>query len=255
MPTPPVLPPRPPDAPRPPGPVAPWRGGIRRWAGLALAVGVLAAGWGAWWWQAQGEQGPAPPAPGAFVGQTRDAAATADGPAVRWTAPADELARLFELGYAGGLLVDAETPGRLESLLARLPSEPQDADFVELERAVREQLPREEADRAMALLASYRGYARDVREELMTSPVPSDAAGVEALLARARRLQQRHFDPAIAEALFGERNERERVALTALAIENDPQLGPAEKAQRLAQWRASLPPALQPLVPAASAGR
>lgn len=219
---------------------------------LVVAVTCVAA---ALWWPTDGSAPPAEAAPPP-TGQTQGAPGAdmaRGGPASGGTSAAStvhqELARLFELGFSGGLVVDESTLGRMESVLAGLPPEPTQEDFGRLERALREQLPREEADRALGLLTSYRGYLKDVRQELMTQPVPSDPAQVEALLARNRQLQQRHFDALLGEALFAERNERDRVALSALAIENDPRLSPAEKTQRYAQLRGGLPPALSALVP------
>ncbi|MBC7956642.1 MAG: hypothetical protein H7Y33_12330, partial [Cytophagales bacterium] len=82
-------------------------------------------------------------------------------------------ARLFELGFAGGLVIDRDTRASIEALLNSMPEELSEKDLARLERTLREGLPKEDAEKALKLVRDYRGYTKDVREELLPKGIPN----------------------------------------------------------------------------------
>lgn len=156
-----------------------------------------------------------------------------------------DAARLFEIGFAGGLVIDADTLGKLEGLLASLPEDPSQETMDQLEYTLRNGLPRADADKAIRLVHGYRSYLADSQQAFMAAGIPQTQADADVLLQHMADAQRRHFDPDVADALFGEQNRYAKLVLEAGFVESDPRLGEAEKRARLVELRNQLPAHMQ----------
>ncbi len=160
-----------------------------------------------------------------------------------------DAARLFELGFAGGLVIDRDTRAVIEAVLNSMPEQPTDQDLQRLERTLREGLPREDAERAIKLFDSYRSYTTDVRQQMEPMGVPGNLQEMNAFFDRMEGLKRRHFDEATAQALFGAADMYARVTMEAMFVDQDTSLTLEQKKQRLDELRAKLPPEQQSLIP------
>lgn len=222
-----------------------------------LAVAVLALGCGlAYVWLADAPE----PAGAAGAGAARPAAAPQAGQAGAATGAglADlgstrlDAARLFELGFAGGLVIDQDTRVALEILMADMADPPTAQDMQRIEDALRQGLPAREAAQAVGLLRSYRSYVGDIEQQISPRGIPANVQEMNALFDDMAAVRLKHFDPATADALFGAHEAYARYSMEASFIEQDPGLdGPARQA-RLDRLREQLPPQVKALVPALS---
>ncbi|WOB09341.1 lipase secretion chaperone [Piscinibacter gummiphilus] len=160
-----------------------------------------------------------------------------------------DAARLFELGFAGGLVIDRDTRAVIEAVLNSMPEHPSAADLQRLERTLREGLPREDAERALKLFGSYRDYTADVRQQMEPLGVPRNLQEMNAFFDQMEAIKHRHFDTATAQALFGAADMHARVSMEAMFVDQDPSLTLEQKKQRLDELRARLPPEQQSLIP------
>jgi hypothetical protein len=160
-----------------------------------------------------------------------------------------DAARLFEIGFAGGLVIDGDTRAAIEAVLNSLPPEPGDADLARLERTLREGLPREDAERAMKLFADYRAYTKDVHEQMEPLGIPGNLTEANAFFDKMDALKRQHFGDATAQALFGQHDAHARITMEAGFISQDQTLSPDEKKERLEALRARLPPEQRSLIP------
>lgn len=160
-----------------------------------------------------------------------------------------DAARLFELGFAGGLVIDRDTRAVIEAVLNSMPEQPTEQDLQRLERTLREGLPREDAERAIQLFSSYRAYTADVRQQMEPLGVPGNLQEMNAFFDKMESIKRRHFDDATAQALFGAADMHARVSMEAMFVEQDASLTPEQKKQRLDELRAQLPPEQQSLIP------
>lgn len=210
------------------------------------------------WLATSGPDGPEfpigdPPAPGVRPAAPATTAmrpvlpgVPADGPAAT---PPEDPARVFDLGFAGGLLIDASTVSALDRLQAGLGDNPTPEALARLEQQLREGLPREDADKAIRLFNGYRAYSHEMRTEVMALGVPQTREAADALLARMTAVQHRHFDAASADAMFGDQNRLSKVVLDASLVQNDPGLSDAQKKTRLDALRYTLPENQRHVVP------
>ena len=126
------------------------------WGTLAAAVGlgtvvvVAAVGWSVH----REVSAPAAVAPGSrpAVHAPATASPRPDAPqVVRDGVARLDASRLFELGYGGGLIVDQDTRAALELVLAEHTSA---VEMEQLEAALRSNMPKEEAERVLRLVAA-----------------------------------------------------------------------------------------------------
>lgn len=202
----------------------------------ALAGAVLLA------WPDDPTTGPAAsPTPGA----------PSPGPAPRAPAPeaADlggsplDAARLFDMGFAGGVTLDERTRSALQVALSELPRPASAQDLERFEWRLRSGLPRHEADVVLDLLRRWRAYQAD--EARLLAERPADARALDALEQRLAALRRRHFGDEVAERLFGTEEALARYRRQALAVEHDPTLDAATRQARLAALRDGLSPELR----------
>lgn len=220
---------------------------------ILIAVALVAA---ACWW------GAAVPGQGAGPG-SEAAAAGAGAPAVVGASPRTpaqvsvsdatgltlDAARLFELGFAGGLTLDRDTRAAIEALINSMPLEPSAQDVERLQRGLRAGLPFDEAERAYKLIADYRSYSRDVQREMVPMGIPKTQDEARALYDRMDAVKRRYFDEPTANALFGADERYARLTMEAGFIHQDAALTPEQKAQAIEALRARLPAERRELIP------
>lgn len=165
-----------------------------------------------------------------------------------------DAARLFELGFAGGLVIDRDTRATIEAVLNSMPEDPSEQDLQRLERTLREGLPKDDADKAIKLFTDYRSYTATVRDEMQPLGIPGNLQEANDFFDRMEAIKRRHFDDATASALFGQHDAHARVTMEAMFVEQDTTLTPEQKQERLDALRAKLPPDQQSLIPRPDAG-
>jgi lipase chaperone LimK len=232
----------------------------RSW--LSLLLGSVAVGVGAWYWMgpsATPEPALEPMASQASgvraAGSSRVSAASGagsqSGPVTVSDATGATLnaARLFELGFAGGLVIDRDTRASIESLLNTLPEDLSEADLARLERTLREGLPKEDAEKAMKLFRDYRSYTEEVRTEMTPKGIPTSLEEARAFFDQMEAVKRRHFDEATASALFGPDDSYARATMEAMFVQQSTTLTPEQKKAQLDALRAKLPPDQKSLIP------
>lgn len=165
-----------------------------------------------------------------------------------------DAARLFELGFAGGLVIDEDTRSAIEAVLNSLPADPTDADLKRLEETLRAGLPREEAERAMKLFTDYRAYTHDIVAQMQPQGIPGNMQELNAFFDQMESLKRRHFDEPTAKALFGEHDAYARITMEASIVEMDASLTPEQKKARIDALRQKLPPEQRQRIPVAGEG-
>lgn len=230
------------------------------WVALAGALGVVALAY--WLLRTPAEPEPSPEAAAAAVAQAaatggRQAASGAGGAAPWAVTVSDAMgttmdaARLFELGFAGGLVIDKNTRASIEALLNSMPEDLSEADMARLERTLREGLPKEDAEKAYKLITDYRGYTQDIRDEMQPKGIPSNMQEARAFFDQMEAVKRRHFDDATANALFGQADHYARLSMEAMFVQQDASLTDEQKKSQLDALRAQLPPDQRSLIPEA----
>lgn len=229
-----------------------WRG-TARWLvvlGLAAAAGAAAL----WMWRGHGA------AEAGHPGSSLAAAATpASTPVARPTGPRRALAdlggapldaaRLFELGFAGGLVIDPQTRTALEILMADMGEPPTPQDLQRIEDALRKGLPPREAEQAIRLVHDYRAYVDEMEQQIAPRGIPGNVQEMNALFDDMAAVRQRHFDTSTADALFGAHEAYARYAMEASFIEQDESLSGPARQEQLDRLREQLPEAAKALLP------
>jgi len=196
----------------------------------------------------------AAPAPAAVAsGQNGPARASGDKgtPEVDALGTKLDAARLFDLGFAGGLTVDRDTRATLEALSTVMPDESPQADIDKLEATLRQGLPQEDAEKAIKLFHDYRSFQADMKRELPEMGLPETPEASKAYFDRVAQVQRRHFDDATVNALFGQDVQGARLATLGAFINRDTNLSPNQKKDQLDALRAQLPADLRALIPEA----
>jgi len=220
----------------------------------ALLCVVALLGALAWWGSGPDREEPKASAPGA--------SAVAQSPAGSSVAGNDkglveidtlgtklDAARLFDLGFAGGLTIDRDTRTALEALSTAMPDEASEADMQKLESTLRRGLPPEDAEKAIKLFHDYRDYQADMKLELPTLGTPESQEASNAYFDRVMQMQRKHFDEATAKALFGQDIQNARLGSLASFINRDSGLSPAQRKEQLDALRALLPADQRSLIP------
>lgn len=223
-------------------------------------VAVLAVG--VWWFAGAGgaEASSADPAASAAAGSSQmrpqaGAPLAAPEPATSGVQTQEgrlDAARLFDLGFAGGLTVDRDTRATLDALSMTVSATPSAQEIEELESALRKGLPKDAAEKAIKMFNGYRAYQTELRTELQQMGIPSTPEQVNAYFERMTVLQRRQFDEATANALFGQENLSDRLGMLAALINQNSALSPARKKEQLDSLRAQLAADQRHLVPEAT---
>lgn len=150
---------------------------------------------------------------------------------------------------AGHLKPDFALRRLFDYFLSTVGEEPQPRVRERLQAYLRSKLPPMAARQAMNLLDRYLAYQQARGEMGQGAPANGAADAALDLLQQRfdalRVLRQQHFSPAEVAAFFGDEEAEDRYTLQRLGVLRDASLSPADKAQRLKQLAASLPPALQ----------
>jgi lipase chaperone LimK len=232
----------------------------RYWLFVLLALGVAAVGW---FWLSPATPDPQPnePAPavvgnaGGVASPSRAAASGGSGSQDGAVTVSDasgatlNAARLFELGFAGGLVIDRDTRASIEALLNTMPENLSEADLARLERTLREGLPKPDAEKAIKLINDYRSYTEDVRTEMQPKGIPTSLEEARAFFDEMEAVKRRHFDDATAMALFGPDDAYARATMEAMFVQQSTTLTPEQKKAQLDELRAKLPPDQKSLIP------
>ena len=232
----------------------------RSW--LAVLAGALLLGIGAYWLmdstdlEQSSAEVTAANAHTAAAGGARPASGA--GAAAPWAVTVSDAmgltldaSRLFQLGFAGGLVIDADTRASIEAVINSMPDPPSADDLARLERTLREGLPREDAEKALKLMTDYRHYTEDVRNEMQPKGIPNSMEEARAFFDQMDAVKRRHFDDATANALFGQADNHARLTMEAMFVQQDTGLSPEQKKARLDALRAQLPADQKSLIPAA----
>lgn len=228
---------------------------MSRAVAVTLAGAVLVCSGVAWW--ARGDDAddtahaPAAATAPSVIAASARASAVAASAAGEPGGPM-EAARMFDIGFSGGLKIDLDTRASLEMISAELGANPSPQDVQRVEKSLRAGLPREAADKAIALVRAYREYTQASARASAQQRPPQNAEELRLLLAQDAALRRVYFDAETSKALFGVQEAYSLYSLDAQAIEADTRLGPVEKARRLQALRAALPPEVIELEPALS---
>ncbi len=160
-----------------------------------------------------------------------------------------DASRLFELGFAGGLVIDNDTRASIEALLNSMPEDLSDADLARLERTLRQGLPKEDAEKALKLVTDYRGYTQDIRDQMQPQGIPNNMQEARTLFDQMEALKRRHFDAATANALFGQADNYARLTMEAMFVQQDSSLSDEQKKAQLDALRAQMPADQKSLIP------
>ncbi|MBU57883.1 MAG: lipase chaperone [Alcanivorax sp.] len=227
--------------------------------GIAALSALLVAAGAAWWWLDGAAGGPAP-APGAapsgqgagpaFQGSSDFATFAArgaklDGEPASWrgTEPDGEL----RVDDHGDLVVTEGVRRRFDYFLSALGEEDLNVLRGRVAAHLDTVLPPRAARQAWDLFERYTGYRAALRE--LESP-DNDTAALRRSLEERQALRWRWFDAAAREAFFGFRDRYDRFALDRRAVLEDPSLSAAEKAARVEELEAGLPPDVREMVAA-----
>jgi lipase chaperone LimK len=160
-----------------------------------------------------------------------------------------DASRLFELGFAGGLVIDKDTRASIDALLKAMPENLSEADLARLERTLREGLPSDDAEKAFKLVRDYRAYAQDLRDEKPPEGIPTNLQEARFFFDQMEALKRKHFDAATANALFGQADTAARLAMEAKFVQQDDELTAEQKKGQLDALRAQLPADQRALIP------
>jgi len=228
------------------------------WVALAGALGVLALGYWLLQSPAEPEQTAEATAAAQAVAAGGRQAASGAGGAAPWEVTVSDAmgttmdaSRLFELGFAGGLVIDKDTRASVEALLNSLPENLSDADLARLERTLRQGLPKEDAEKAYKLITDYRGYTKDIRDEMQPKGIPNNMQEARAFFDQMEAVKRKHFDESTANALFGQADHYARLSMEAMFVQQDSSLSDEQKKAQLDALRAQLPADQKSLIPEA----
>lgn len=174
----------------------------------------------------------------------------ASPPATPRRSEMQEAVSRFELGFAGGVLIDEGTRRTIEMATSGMSIPPTEEELARLQAALAASLPYEEVKRIMSLTRGYAGYTTELEREVPVGPEPKTLAEYDAMAARIDGIRRRHFDAETSAALFGPHDAYARIVLEASLVETDRQITGEQKLARLAELRAQLPPGQQHLVSA-----
>jgi len=228
---------------------------------IATGIALVGLAWAVWLFHSPAPTEPAPElaadVPRPVAGGARPSAAGArPADTASWAVTVSDAmgttmdaSRLFELGFAGGLLIDKDTRASIEALLNSMPEKLSDEDLARLERTLREGLPKEDAEKAFKLIRDYRSYTQDIRDEMQPKGIPNNMQEARVFFDQMEAVKHRHFDDATANALFGQADTYARLSMQAMFVQQDNALTAEQKKAQLDALRAQLPADQKALIP------
>jgi lipase chaperone LimK len=155
----------------------------------------------------------------------------------------------LEVDPQGHFRPSARTRELFDYFLSAQGEEPPETIRARIVAAIDRRLPAAAAADAVALLDRYLAYRERARERAGDG---LDTAPPEVRLEAIARLRREVLGAADAEALFGDEEARDRVALARRRALADPTLAPDERARRLAEADAALPESMRRAAEAAT---
>jgi lipase chaperone LimK len=152
---------------------------------------------------------------------------------------------LFRVDEAGQLIVSQDIRRIFDYFLAAIGEEPARVSVERLQAYIRSQLQEPAREQALALLAQYLDYKREL--VLLERDWPQ-LANLDALRQReatVQALRARLFSADARQAFFADEEAYNRFSLQRLAIQQDTELDDDAKARAVDRLRESLPPELQ----------
>ncbi len=160
-----------------------------------------------------------------------------------------DASRLFELGFAGGLVIDRATRASIEALVNSMPPEPTAQDLEKLERTLQAGLPAPDAAKAFKLIGDYRAYTKEVQHDMLPQGIPKTADEARAFFSQMEDVKRRHFDDATASALFGADDRYAQLVMEASLVQLDANLTAEQKSKAVDDLRSQLPADRKELIP------
>lgn len=154
----------------------------------------------------------------------------------------------FRLDAAGNLLVSMDIRRIFDYFLSAYGEESLKASLARLQAYIRNQLQEPAESQALALLAQYLDYKRQLVQ--LEKDLPQ-MASLDAMRQREQAVQALRaslFSPEAHQAFFGQEEAYNHFTLQRLAIRHDSSLSDQQKAEALDQLRASLPEDMQELL-------
>ncbi|WP_068827243.1 lipase secretion chaperone [Pseudomonas sp. BMS12] len=154
----------------------------------------------------------------------------------------------FRLDAAGNLLVSMDIRRIFDYFLSAYGEESLKASLARLQSYIRNQLQEPAQSQALALLAQYLDYKRQLVQ--LEKDLPQ-MASLDAMRQREQAVQALRaglFSPEAHQAFFGQEEAYNQFTLQRLAIRHDSSLSDQQKAEALDQLRAGLPEDMQELL-------
>lgn len=195
---------------------------------------------GSLWWHGQSEPAPTVVVPAEVAPEVAATAGVRGAPDARLYV---NVARMFEIGYAGGVIISEDTRTSIEAAVATLSDPATEQELQAFENVLNASLPHADAHKVLALTKGYARYTGELKSELHRHGLPQTLAEFDASMARVSAIRQRHFDPPTVQALFGPHDAYARIMGEASFVEADASLSLDSRRQRLAALKAQLPEA------------
>ncbi|BAN49041.1 lipase secretion chaperone [Metapseudomonas resinovorans] len=151
----------------------------------------------------------------------------------------------FHLDTAGNLLITEDIRRIFDYFLSTLGEVTLENSALQLRGHIAEQLQAPAESQALALLAQYLDYKRQLVQLERDLPLQADLNALGQREAAVQALRARIFSPEVHQAFFASDEAYNAFTLQRLAIQRDDNLDPAAKAAAVEQLRNNLPDALQ----------
>ncbi|HYD62622.1 MAG TPA: lipase secretion chaperone [Noviherbaspirillum sp.] len=151
--------------------------------------------------------------------------------------------RIFSTNAVGELVVDRDTPFKLDALLAQFPADPSPEDLRRIAEAAKAELQAPASADAVRVLHAYIAYKKD-ETALLSQMRGEGLTAASELLDRVGALRRQHFSPQRADAMFGLQEAEARFGIEIVRIENDSSQVMEEKLRRVAALQAAAPPGM-----------
>ncbi len=154
----------------------------------------------------------------------------------------------FHIDAAGNLLISEDIRRIFDYFLASIGEEPVSASIERLQDYIVNQLQGPARDQALALLAQYLDYKRELVLLERDLPQIADIAALRQREAAVQALRARLFGTEVQQAFFAREQAYNQFTLQRLAIQQDASLDDDGKAAAVDRLRNSLPEDMQDLL-------
>ncbi len=154
----------------------------------------------------------------------------------------------FRLDDNGNLLISMDIRRIFDYFLSAYGEESLKSSIARLEAYIRHQLQEPAEAQALALLAQYLDYKRQLIQLEKDLPQMASLDAMRQREQAVQALRARLFSPEAHQAFFGQEEAYNLFTLQRLAIRHDASLSDQQKAEALDQLRAGLPEEMQELL-------